>query len=73
MESTLIMVYKCKIWFLDPPEKMFRFPYLREEGGGQEGYKNFLIIFFLIRGGEGGGLSKLGRFLIETLFFEGFP
>ena len=30
--------------------KLFMFPYFREEGGGQEGYQNVLIFYVLIRG-----------------------
>ena len=64
MVSTLNEVENCQIWFLELPQKMFRFPYFREEGGGQEGegYKNFLIFYFHIREGEVGGPSKLGQF-----------
>ena len=31
--------------FLKTPKKNVRFPYFREDGGGQERYKNFLIFF----------------------------
>ena len=44
-------------------QKILRFPYFREEGGGQEGYKNFLILFFRIRG-EGGGQEVYQNVLI---------
>ena len=41
--------------------KNVRFPYIMEEGGGQERYKNFLILYFLNRGrGEGVQVNKCG-------------
>ena len=52
------------------PQKMLRFLYFREEGGGQEEFKNFLIFFpYYILGGEVGGPRKLGHLLYLYSFF----
>ena len=67
MESTLI------VSSVTPPKK-FRCPYFREEGGGQERYKNFLIFYFLIRGRREGVQVNKDNFFIYALFFiDGFP
>ena len=43
--NTLNVVKKCKIYFLENSRKNVRYPYSKEDGGGQERYKNFLIFF----------------------------
>ena len=51
--------------------KNVRFPYFREEGGGQERYKNFLIFYFLIRGRREGVQVNKDNFFIYALFWKG--
>ena len=46
---------------------------MREEGGGPERYKNFLIFYFLIRGRREGVKVNKDIFFIYALFFDGFP
>ena len=63
-----------KIWFLENSQKNVRFPYFREDGGGQERYKNFPIFYFLIRGRREGVQVNKDNFFIYALFFiDGFP
>jgi len=56
------------IWFLENSRNNVRFPYFREEGGGQERYKNFLIFYFLIRGRREGVQVNKDNFFIYALF-----
>ena len=67
MESTLI------VSSVTPPQKKFRSPYFREEGGGQTGCQNVFIFYVLIMGG-GRGSRQISQMSFNILFFlEGFP
>ena len=52
------------------PQKKFRCPYFREEGGGQTGCQNVFIFYVLIMGGREGVKANKSNVFKYSLFLK---